>query len=99
MTRLDPKNLNIMDTYNVSKYMDSVSATFAHPHITPDGGWITMGRSSRSKIPYYKFLRYKSGSNVNENTVMCEQGELIAKVESTTPSGFAYFHSFGLSEN
>jgi carotenoid cleavage dioxygenase-like enzyme len=79
--------------------VDTQAATFAHPHINADGSWITMGRNTRSKIPYYQFLRYKAGTSVSAATVMAEQAEVIGKIPSSHKNGLAYFHSFGLTEN
>lgn len=41
--KLDPKNLDILKTISVAKYIPSATTTIAHPHVLEDGGWIIMG--------------------------------------------------------
>ncbi len=99
MTRLDPTTLKILGTHRITDFVDTQAATFAHPHVLPDGSWITMGRTSRAKISYYQFLRYKAGSEVSADTIMAQQAEIIGKIPSSHVGGLAYFHSFGLTDN
>ncbi len=98
MTRLDPVTLDVVGTYSIPQFVDTQAATFAHPQILEDGSWITMGRTSRAKTPFYQFLRYKAGSEVSAETIMAEQAEVIGRIPSSHAGGLAYYHSFGLTE-
>lgn len=99
LTKVDPSNLNTVEMLRISKYVDKVASTFAHPHVLEDGSWITMGRTSKGIVPNYQFIRFKVNPDVNEKTNMCEQGELIGSIPSSHTGGLAYFHSFGLTKN
>ena len=43
--KLDPKNLEILKTINVTSYIPEATTTIAHPHVESDGSWLICGMS------------------------------------------------------
>ena len=100
MCKLDPNDLSVLDTVNVTSILPSVSSTIAHPHIEGDGGWIICGMNLNSrKRPHYDFLRYKGGEAAAKSENAFKLAEVIASVPSSQSSALSYFHSFGLTKN
>ncbi len=100
MVQVNPRDLSIRDTVNVSKQVEGITTTIAHPHINSDGSWLTMGIYRRGFRAYYEFLRYKNdpASPSNQSSNICERAEVIARI----PGGLfslSYFHSFAVTEN
>ena len=94
MSRLNPSDLSIMNTTNLSTYLPDLKMAVAHPHLEKDGGWINCGISTRKGKAFYTVIRYKGGVETNS---ACEVAEVIAEVPSTHEGGFGYFHSFAVS--
>lgn len=99
--KLDPKDLKIVDTVNISKHLPSLRSTIAHPHIERDGTWITMGLNPnrKDKIPNYQFIRFNANNNGVQSNNAQDKAEIIASIPSTVKNGFSYFHSFGVTQN
>lgn len=95
MSRLNPSDLSIMNTTNLSTYLPDLKTAVAHPHLEKDGGWINCGVSVRKGKAFYTVIRYRG---VESNSA-CEQAEVIAEIPSTHEDGFGYFHSFAVTEN
>ena len=97
--KIDPKNLEILKTINVSSYIPTATTTIAHPHVEPDGSWIICGMNTKEKQKCYEFIRYRGGEEALKSVNICEQGEVIARIPSSHDFALSYFHSFGLTPN
>jgi carotenoid cleavage dioxygenase-like enzyme len=95
--RLNPDNLKIINTGNVTDAIPKARTTIAHPHVERDGSWITMGMNPKGKVAHYEFFRFQNKNQLPEN--ICQTSQLIASLPSTHKYGLSYFHSFGLTEN
>jgi len=93
MSRLNPSDLSIMNTTNLSTYLPDLKMALAHAHLEKDGGWINCGISVKKGKAFYTVIRYKG---VESNSA-CEQAKIIAEIPSTHEDGFGYFHSFAVS--
>ena len=97
--KLDPKNLQILKTINVTSYIPEATTTIAHPHVESDGSWIMCGMNLKYKRQHYTILRYRGGKEAVDSTNICEHAEVIAEIPSSHSLGLSYFHSFGVTEN
>ena len=98
LVRVDPATLDVIKTLNINDYISSSKSSNAHPHVENDGSWINVGMNTT--LPGYEFVKYDGKAlkdPVLENIL--ENGKIINTVPSSTPSGFSYFHSFGVTEN
>jgi len=95
-TRLDPSNLDVLNTKNLTKYIKPTFSSIAHPHIDSQGNWISVGMQPKGKISSYDFMKFDSKEGMAN---ACESVKLINRIPSSHKFGLSYFHSFGLSEN
>ena len=98
LMRVDPVTLDVIKKLNVTDYISSSRSSKAHPHVENDGSWINVGMNST--LPGYEFVKY-DGKTLKDPVLenILENGKIINTVPSSTPSGFSYFHSFGVTEN
>jgi carotenoid cleavage dioxygenase-like enzyme len=94
--QLDPSDLSILDTKNISTKFSSLKSIIAHPHVERDGTWINMGLSMNGRQPCYEFIRLKGGE---KDVDAIKNAQSIARIPSTRSKGPSYFHAFGLSQN
>lgn len=101
MCKVDPKTLEITNRVDISKYLNTSTTTFAHPHIESDGSWITMGMNTKTPIGHYDFVKYRCNKDneSNQSKLICEKTSLIASIPSNHTLGLSYFHSFGVTQN
>jgi carotenoid cleavage dioxygenase-like enzyme len=97
--KLDPKNLEILKTINVTSYIPEATTTIAHPHVESDGSWLICGMGLSGKTQHYSLLRYRGGKEAVDSTNICEQADVICQIPSSHSLGLSYFHSFGVTEN
>jgi beta,beta-carotene 9',10'-dioxygenase len=101
LNRVDPQTLEIIEKLNVKDKITTSNTIIAHPHVLPDGSWIDMGVNLSNRLkPAYDFVHY-DGNGLKDPKLsnILENGKLINTVQSSTPKGFSYFHSFALSQN
>ena len=97
--RVNPKDLSIISTTNITDYIPSVTTSIAHPHIEPDGSWLVVGINIKRSPAHYDFIKYDASVKPVTITNICESGEIIASIPSSHKLGVSYFHSFGVTKN
>lgn len=95
MCRLNPKDLSIISTTNVTEFFPDLKHVIAHAHIEKDGGWINCGISVKKGKPHYTVVKYKG---IESNSAH-EQAKIIAEIPSKHDEGYSYFHSFAVTDN
>ena len=93
--RLNPADLNIINTTNITNHIPTAATTIAHPVVESDGSWITLGMNKKGQ---YEFIRYKS-ENSSQKSSAAEQAQVIARIPSSRKGGLSYFHSFSVTQN
>lgn len=95
MNRIDPYDLKILNTTNMSDYVPDLKMAIAHPHLEKDGGWINCGVSVKKGKAFYTIIKYENGNSDSAG----QHARVIAEIPSSHEDGFSYFHSFAVSEN
>ena len=93
--RLEPSNLKIINSTNLSDYIPDIRTSLAHPHIEKNGDWINVGICIKKGKPFYTVVKYKGTAQNN----LCDHAKVIAEVPSSHEGGFGYYHSFAVIIN
>ncbi|XP_075695865.1 carotenoid-cleaving dioxygenase, mitochondrial-like [Rhinoderma darwinii] len=96
MHKVDPENLSTLEKVDWSKFIAVNSAT-AHPHYDPDGTVYNMGNSYGKDGTRYNIFRVPPQKSIPGETL--EGAQVVCSIEPEEKMKFAYYHSFGMSEN
>ena len=93
--KIDPQDLKILNTLNITDSIPSANTIIAHPQMDNEGNHFTVGINTKKKIPHYEFIKFTP----NQNKLMTETGKVIASIPSNSKNGLSYFHSFAMTNN
>jgi beta,beta-carotene 9',10'-dioxygenase len=98
ITRVNPKDLSIMNVKNLKKHLTTTNTSVAHPHVdADDGSWYSVGMQI-GKDTSYNFMKFDAKNNTQVDNAV-ESLKLLARVKTSHSDGLSYFHSFGLTKN
>ncbi|XP_044138230.1 beta,beta-carotene 9',10'-oxygenase isoform X2 [Bufo gargarizans] len=96
MRRVAPETLDTLEKVDWTKFI-AVNSGTAHPHYDPDGTVYNMGNSFGKEGTRYNIIRVPPQKSSAGETL--EGAQVVCSIEPAEKIKFAYYHSFGMSEN